>query len=198
MFLACSTEGARVTASPSAVARCPSCHGAMRAKCGRIVSWHWAHLAQADCDIWAEPDTEWHRAWQELVPATHREIVIGDHRADIVTPDGTVVELQHSYLSPDQIGEREQYYGRMIWIFDAQKATESGRLQIRNRSSYVTFRWKHPRKSVAHCRRPVFLDVGDRQLLLVRQIYPKAPCGGWGYRVNVETFRWFLNQGAAA
>jgi hypothetical protein len=33
----------------------------LKARCGQIVTWHWAHLAREDCDPWAEPDTVWHR-----------------------------------------------------------------------------------------------------------------------------------------
>ena len=92
-------------------------------ECGKINVHHWAHHARADCDPWAEPMTEWHRGWQLAVPPERREVVIGPHRADIVTASGGVVEIQHSSVSPDVIAEREEFYGdRMAWIFDATQA----------------------------------------------------------------------------
>ena len=65
--------------------------------------------------------TEWHLGWQRAVPPERREVVMGPHRADIVTASGGVVEIQHSPISVDVITEREEFYGdRMAWIFDAR------------------------------------------------------------------------------
>ena len=67
--------------------------------------------------------TEWHLGWQRAVPPGRREVVMGPHRADLVTASGGVVEIQHSPISADVITEREEFYGdRMAWIFDATKA----------------------------------------------------------------------------
>lgn len=147
----------RAEATPRARGRCPSCDGVVKAKCGPIVTHHWAHLA-ADCDEWAEPDTPWHRDWQACAPPDRREVTMGRHRADLLTAGGMVVELQHSTISGEDIAGREAFYGRMIWIFDARSAVHDERLNLRTklstRSDYRTFRWKHPRE---------------------------APCGGWGH-----------------
>ena len=67
--------------------------------------------------------TEWHLGWQRAVPPERREVVMGPHRADIVTASGGVVEIQHSPVSPDVIAAREAFYGdQMAWIFDATQA----------------------------------------------------------------------------
>ena len=55
----------------------------------------------------------------------------------------------------------------------AQRYKEE-RLDVRRQPDYVTFRWKHPRKSIAACRNPVYLDL-DGALLSVRRIYPELP-----------------------
>lgn len=172
----------RVPAAPGVIAVCPLCGAVLQPKCGSVVSWHWAHRA-GDCDRWAEPDSEWHQGWQRRVPGNQTEIVIGEHRADIVSVGGVVVELQHSGLSGDDIRAREDHYGHMIWIFDAIGPYRAGRLDIRRRNGYVTFRWKHPRKSVAQCRRRVYLDLGN-ELLYLNRIYTDAPCGGSGQLVD--------------
>jgi competence protein CoiA len=184
MMYALDDDDRRIEATPGAAARCPICERQCIPKCGHIVIWHWAHIAREDCDLWSEPDTEWHRNWQSVLPEECREIVIGCHRADLVTPTGTIIELQHSSISPDEIAEREDFYGeRLVWLFDAADAYADDRLSIRRRpgQQYVTFRWKHPRKSVACCARPVLLDLGDGRVLRVRRMYPEAPCGGWGH-----------------
>ena len=67
--------------------------------------------------------TEWHLGWQRAVPPERREVVMGPHRANIVTVSGGVVEIQHSPIPADVIGERETFYGdRMLWIFNCTRA----------------------------------------------------------------------------
>lgn len=122
MIYADTPEG-RLEAAPGLEGTCPSCGHPCRPKCGQLVIWHWAHHARADCDPWSEPITEWHLEWQRAVPPERREVVMGSHRADIVTASGGVVEIQHSPISPDVITAREDFYGeRMAWIFDARSA----------------------------------------------------------------------------
>lgn len=191
-------DGRRTPASPGGAGTCGDCGGNVDAKCGRVIMWHWAHAAR-DCDPWAEPDTRWHQTWQARVPADRREITIGNHRADIIAGDGTVVELQHSYLPPDQIAKREDFYDRMVWVFDATESYREERLDVRVRpgDTYATFRWKHPRKSIAICSRPVLLDLGDGRLFRPRRMYPDAPCGGWGQLLDASQFVAWLNSGPA-
>lgn len=185
-------DGQRITPRSGGRGTCPGCGGAVLAKCGRIVTWHWAHVTGEDCDPWAEPDSAWHRGWQERYPIEQREVVIGDHRADVVTADGEVLEFQHSYLSPDEIAAREAFYGRaMWWVFDATEAAAEDRLSLRRAlgNGVITFRWKYPRKSVGVCRRPVLLDLGARGLLMLGRLYlDSPPYGGWGWLHTREEF----------
>lgn len=105
-------------------ATCPSCGEELISRCGDIISWHWSHKNTSDCDSWSEPKTQWHIDWQDKFPADWREVTIRKdgidefHRADVQTPDGTVIEFQHSYLSADKIREREEFYDKMIWVID--------------------------------------------------------------------------------
>lgn len=123
MMLARDREGYLLEPAPGAKALCPACRGEVIAKCGDIVTPHWAHRA-ADCDPWAEPESEWHRSWKLPAPPARREVVMGPHRADLVAPNGVVVEIQHSNISGDSIREREAFYQRMLWIFDARKGAD--------------------------------------------------------------------------
>ena len=59
-------------------------------------------------------------------------------------------------------------------------------LDVRRQPDHVTFRWKHPRKSIAGCRNPVYLDL-DGALLSIRRIYPETRCGGWGQIISAQS-----------
>ena len=188
MIYAKSPTGEKIGATPGGVGFCPICHEGLRAKCGNTNAHHWAHIAREDCDPWAEPDTAWHLNWQESVPLERREVVIGPHRADMVTPTGTVVELQNSSISTEEIREREQFYGDMVWIFNTIEAYQENRLNLRQKNGYWSFRWKQPRRTIAACQKPVLLDLGYKTLFRINRIHIEAPCGGWGKYVNTSEF----------
>lgn len=97
----------------------------MIAKCGPRILHHWAHAGRRDCDLWWENETEWHRAWKNLFPAECREIshVAADgeiHRADIKTPTGIVIEVQHSAMTDAERQAREAFYGNLVWVIDGR------------------------------------------------------------------------------
>lgn len=179
---ALSPVGSRIAPSPGQSGVCPCCKAPVIPKCGEINIWHWAH-ASADCDPWSEPETDWHYNWKLQFPDEWREVTVGDHRADICTPNGVVVEFQKSSISPAEIAERELEYERMAWVFDAREAYANDRLDIRHKGDFVTFRWKHARKTIAHAKKPVFLHIsGDDPgtLLKVRKIHQGDVFAGWG------------------
>jgi hypothetical protein len=178
----------RILATPGAQGVCPSCDAVLLAKCGEIVVWHWAHVARGreDCDPWSEGETVWHRDWKRRAPADCVEVVMGAHRADIKI-GGRVIELQHSALSPAAIREREQFYPDLLWVWDATAAFRGQRLALRDRGGYVTFTWTFPRQSLAACRQPVWLDLGDR-LLAVKKLYPGGTLRGWGAVLSQAAF----------
>jgi hypothetical protein len=109
-------------------AKCSGCGGEVMSKCGEINIHHWAHLSGEDCDSWSEPEGEWHLHWKNKFPKEWQEVYIeGDgkvHRADVKTPNGTVIELQSSSISSEEIMEREDFYSRyaggMIWVVDGR------------------------------------------------------------------------------
>ena len=113
------TTTGRAMPSPKGRGVCPGCGGEVLAKCGEHVSWHWAHVA-SDCDPWSEPESTWHRRWKQMFPPEWQERQIGAHRADVLTPHGGI-EFQRSSISSTEIREREDFYGRMIWVIDATR-----------------------------------------------------------------------------
>lgn len=177
-----------IQAAPGIDATCPLCKAPVRSKCGEIITWHFAHHSLEDCDTWSEPESDWHRDWKLHVPAERREVVIGNHRADIVTANGTVVELQHSYIKPSEIFEREQHYGRMAWIFDLTDCADRfhirqpGRRDLQHHGR-VTFRWSRPRRHIAYTTLRAYLDLGDPDtLLMIGELYEDG--GGYGFPKN--------------
>jgi len=103
---------------------CGFCKKEVRGRCGKIYIWHWQHVHNADCDLWKEGETEWHRAWKNKFPFEWQETIIEKndekHIADIFTPNGIVIEFQNSTISSSTIAEREKFYEKMIWVINAQ------------------------------------------------------------------------------
>lgn len=157
-------DGSRSQATKGASAFCPLCRQGVRPKCGRIRVHHWAHLSGKDCDPWAEPESEWHRAWKGVFPEQRVEVAIGVHRADILANDGTVIELQNSPISPDEIEARERFYRRMIWVINGEKFSDRLFITKHRGRKEVTFRWKHFHPRWLFAKKPVFIDLGERRL----------------------------------
>lgn len=119
-------DGARAEPAPNLRGKCCLCGDDMIAKCGHYVRWHWAHKARITCDPWREPETDWHRYWKDAFPVDCQEVVHVDdmthekHIADVKTPGGFVVEVQHSPIADHERLSRERFYKSMIWIVDAR------------------------------------------------------------------------------
>lgn len=97
----------------------------MLAKCGPRLMHHWAHCGRRNCDPWWENESEWHRAWKSCFPEDWCEVshVASEgevHRADIETPRGIVVEIQHSAMTDAERLSREQFYRNLVWVIDAR------------------------------------------------------------------------------
>lgn len=182
--------GEPLAAAPRLVAKCPGCGRIVKPKCGDIYSWHWAHNRddkfQKDCDTWHEPEGEWHLKWKERVPQHMREYVIKRpladppedgpdyvlHRADILNSRGTVIELQHSTLTPDDVRERESFYVNMIWIFDAQTFRFTKHYK---RYDHHICRWARPRRYILQCDSPVFFHFGGKNIWQVLEMNREPP-----------------------
>ena len=151
--------------TPKTRAICPCCEGEVISKCGDVNVWHWAHKGGKDCDSWSEPETAWHKDWKERFPKECREVVVGNHRADILTTS-LVIELQNSSITAKEIKEREEFYGdRMIWILNGEKfyknlsyvATDETGLRSR-----FWFYWRYFKRSFYASKRPILVDLGKR------------------------------------
>lgn len=213
MYLAHNEQGGAITPTPGARATCPTCGETVIAKTGEINAWHWAHQSLTDCDPWSEHETQWHHQWKNQAmqsPFFSIEKTITkngkQHRADIVTPRGTVVELQHSSISPDEIWTREQFYNDMAWVFDLTdlsiidrrslpilpyggRATTNARFTyVRKPNGRYKFRFKTPRKTIFTARKQVFLDT-QHGMFYVTHAHQEGRYGAG----NLITHRAFLD-----
>lgn len=122
MLYAKDASGLKVRASHRIQGWCPGCGAELLAKCGPILIHHWSHRARPECDPWWE-ETAWHRWWKDRFRPDQVEVTLGPHRADVLSQE-TVLELQHSSISSEEIEEREQFYtssvGGLIWVIDAE------------------------------------------------------------------------------
>jgi competence protein CoiA len=153
----------KVLATRGGSGACPSCKEPLRPKCGQIMTHHWAHINDTGCTNEHEPETEWHLWWKSQFPKENAEVTVGEHRADVLTPSGIVIEFQHSGISPEQIAAREQEYGRMMWVLDAREAVLDGRIYVTapkaNGAPYWQVDITKWRRTLKVFTRPVFLDL---------------------------------------
>lgn len=201
MFWAIDPEtGGTVQASPGLTAECPVCGAPVRSRTGELVTWHFAHRRFSDCDYWSEPEGKWHFDWKSCVPPNMREVRLERtvlapgrepepwvHRADVLNSRGTVVELQSSGISPDQIKDRELFYVNMIWLFNA--TTYASRFSFRRGVQGHDFVWSFPHKTLFTCKSPVFFDFGRRDLFLVKKMGHTSPSHGWGHFIDKKEFK---------
>lgn len=203
MIYALNSENKRIIARPKTIGICPICKGECLSKCGNIKVWHFAHKNKLECDTYAEAESYWHVNWKEKFPESMREVVIQHngckHIADIEN-NRLVLELQHSTISEEDIVQREQFYGNMIWLFDLIEKNDKEQFHVRHSKTdwcnkngyveiplngYITFHMNWGRKIYTKCNKPIFFDIGDG-LIEVKKIYPSAKTGGWGYERDYQ------------
>jgi hypothetical protein len=148
-------DGVRTKPSPGLMGACPGCGGEVRAKCGKQVTWHWAHVV-AECDSWSEGESEWHLKWKYRFPEEIQEVSMGPHRAD-VKGDAAVLEVQASQMDVDTLAEREEFYGEMLWMLKGEDFQERFEITYAGARLY-RFVWKTPRKCWGFSRRRILID----------------------------------------
>lgn len=130
MLIALTPTGLDLATATGERAKCPACGQPVLSKVGEIVVPHWAHLS-ANCGHYA-PMTEWHYQVQRRAVKNHgyrfeQTITEGGrvHRADLVAPNGLVIELQTDPLDPDEARKREKFYNArkmgMVWLFRGER-----------------------------------------------------------------------------
>jgi competence protein CoiA len=167
-------ENVRSAPAPGLRGSCPVCARTVVAKCGTQRIHHWAHIGERLCDRWWEPETQWHRTWKLKFPESWHECILHDaegekHIADVRTPDGVVIEFQHSYLRSEERAARELFYRDMIWVVDGTRLQRDlprfiqGARELRSIGKGVfahPFPYELLPKNWLGCTAPVFFDFG--------------------------------------
>ena len=156
---------------------CQVCKAEVIAKCGDIKIHHWAHKSKRKCDHWWENETQWHRDWKNQFSEDWQEEILYDsetgekHIADIKTPNGLVVEFQHSFIDKDELSTRNTFYKNIIWIVDGtRRKTDEKKFE-----EALEWRgWDSSRllKDWTIFPKPVFFDFGKPLLWGVSDGFP--------------------------
>ncbi|MBQ3559204.1 MAG: UvrD-helicase domain-containing protein [Agathobacter sp.] len=138
---------------------CPGCGATLVVRRGEVRRHHFAHHANRICaDSWERDGiydiSEWHENWQNCFPRDNQEVglVLGEtkHRADVLI-DRTVVEFQHSVISPQAFDDRNNFYlnlgYKVIWLFDMSEQYDGGELFYEKIENMLKFVWKKPKKT---------------------------------------------------
>lgn len=124
---------------------------------------HWVHFHGSGHNYGTGPMGEWHAGIQDLFehygaeverPRTAREGA--KHRADIVCPDGRIVEAQTSYLAARHLRSREDTYGEMCWLYGDMPQIATLKTCID--SDPTRFYWPGANHRLLEHQRPVFID----------------------------------------
>ncbi|WP_295091996.1 competence protein CoiA family protein [Ruminococcus sp.] len=178
---------------------CPFCKAPLDLRRGDIRRHHFAHARHHLCtDTWAkdrsENDSTWHKQWQERFPVDNQEIPLqlGEikHRADVMI-DRTVIEFQHSPLSPEKFSDRNTFYAglghKVIWIFDCMDVDFSQREDF-----YYWTRPKHTFRNYSDIARAnqteLYFQTDDNTLVRVIDVSPEGFECFQGYQVSVSDF----------
>lgn len=181
--------------TPKTKSKCPCCQTLVIAKCGTKKVHHWAHKSKIECDHWWDNETDWHRLWKASVIKEYQEIIVGNHRADIKLPSGMVIELQNSRLTDEETLEREVFYDKMIWVFNGDKFKDNFKFHLKEDGDpdWCAFYWHRHKSWIANCQKPVWIDLGDKVLMVGKfnhkeewkefkgQPYQKKIVTGWGF-----------------
>ena len=196
----------KVRPEPNTFGTCPSCGGKVHSKCGDVNEWHWAHYNGENCDSWYEPESHWHLDWKMTFGMECAEQVIRKndkvHRADILTMQNVVIELQNSPIQKGVISEREKFYGeKMLWLINGNHFRSNFRIydpdgpynrwiskhnQSKGIKGKKSFEWNYARKSWAEVKTHVFIDFGTDTLFWVR--YGMGTKNGVGVFVTKQDF----------
>lgn len=116
----------------------------------------------------------WHKQWQSFFPRQYREITIEAHRADIKIGD-TTIEFQSSPITSAEMSEREQFYGKMLWVLDARRVKDFYWCAVESidRNRFYAEFWLDSDSPASWYRpsTPVILHIGGNDLIWIVEHY---------------------------
>jgi len=174
-------NGERVFPEYGIIAQCPECGENVIPVLGSINVHHWRHQVDCGCDFQAG-ETEWHRNLKSLFHKNFIEVGKGEHRADILLPNGTCIEFQNSAISEEDIIRRSANYKRIIWLFNIAKQNINGQVDDWvDENSKWNIKYIRPHQYFNKCMPNLFFDLGQSGLLL------KVTAMYYGFEFNKRT-----------
>jgi hypothetical protein len=78
----------------------------------------------------------------------------------------------------------------MIWLLNGETIAKGIEPRIKKANNIITFRWKFPPKSWWSANEKIYIDLpySDVQILLIKKIYKKVSCYGYGMILTKEEF----------
>lgn len=157
------------------IAECKCCYKQVKAFVGPTLSPHWKHVnANEDCQASTKynggAEGKWHQTSKSIFTNNLDEMEVRVEKngivkiADVMLPNGLVIECQHSSIDGNEIKDREEFYQDMIWYFDASGPVEKGTLKYTGKN----YEWVSPRLSLIHCTKPVLLDLGYQNIVYLQ------------------------------
>lgn len=159
---------------------CPTCNAKVEFHNGSIRQHHFKHWKKLKClDNWDHDMSEWHLEWQNHFPVDNQEIIVKDdeeiHRADVICGK-TVVEFQHSKMSPEEFQERNAFYTKhgykIVWLFDLTEEIKNQKIEkTKKAGNYI---WKYSFTTFSG------FNAGNKDITVFFQFYDndndKNPC----------------------
>jgi hypothetical protein len=137
---------------------------------------HFRHKNSSDME--GHPMSAWHAEWQGRFPVT--EITykrkdfnqVSERRADVVLNDTTILELQHSLISPAEVFSRKYDYSlhgkNIIWVIDGNQGIEVKELPGSNRC-FLFFSSDNWRYKSFNQYNAIYIDIQDK----IYKVVPK-------------------------
>jgi hypothetical protein len=134
-----------------------------------VVGYRWSHIPLQNFHVLGKGEFgEWHLATQACFGNRGAELERPfptppgepNHRADVVLPDGRVIEVQSRFLKSTKMLSREETYGHMAWIYDAT-AFGNWFQSKSDKADDERFVWGNKNADFRyHGNRPVYFDCG--------------------------------------
>lgn len=161
------------------------------------VGYDWVHIPNQGHRIGKGELGEWHQNTQAYFGNRGAELERPfptppgepNHRADVVLPDGRVIEVQSTWLKGTKLLSREETYGPMAWIYDATNF--AGWFQSKtNKADDERFVWANKNANFRyHGNRPVYFDCGYQGVYFLQSMTYKQINTPSGKRDSYEGVR---------
>lgn len=170
---------------------CPGCNAPVIAVMGDIYKHHWRHVSDEGCTH-GYGETQWHLRVKSLFPIDCIEVRKDGFVSDVLLPNGTAVEVQHSSIDTYTVQCRNNSRERVVWIFDTRDQEDRGQLEVLQND----FWYSRPKEAYYECGDMLFWYCSAQMIIQpkwMRTVYIENDKTGYnvktltgGYRIYDE------------